>query len=290
MLMQRLAVGFALGLVALGGAACGDDDDNKEPVGADGSVVQDEDAALPEGPDGLPSTDMDGGGKLGLDAGLGGGSADGSTAGDGAVGADGAVVGDGSIGAGATLDGGARADGGCDIVDERFGCGTVDGDWVRFDSGYELDRTRKQLWSPPRATRSDDELYQECQALVHGGIDGFNLPTMNQIRTLAAGCATTQLGGSCPLETDVCIKSSCGLDETACKACEPGKGPHASGGFCRPELGECTAMWSLDYCDDLSHGGDCTTHRHWYYDVKTGGFALADEGAVLAGRCVATLP
>jgi hypothetical protein len=107
------------------------------------------------------------------------------------------------------------------------------------------------------------------------------------VRSLTAGCAA-----SCRLATDTCTGRQC---NEACEsaACEQGRGPHASGGYCRPELSVCSPVFTRDACD-IGDFSDCTVHQHWYFDPQTGIFRLVGVGQRVAGRCVAqvrgTLP
>lgn len=261
-MLARSCLILALGLGVLGG--CGDDE---------------KDDATPEAPNdptGMgnpPGNDLDSG--VGLDASV---SADGG-AGD---------AGDGGI---TLLDGrvlGGESDGGCD---PELGCGTANGDIVRFDNGIELDRTTGLAWAPvPAATAMHgDEAERFCEQLELGGISAFALPTVDELRTLAAGCADAVVGGSCKLAHDGCVDVSCGIDPESCTLCEFGKGPHPGGGYCRPELASCVNSWAQTACDDDGATESCPDHRRWYYDVAIGGFALSQSGSPIHGRCVARI-
>lgn len=202
---------------------------------------------------------------------------------------DGERLSDGGIGR--LPDGALAGDGGCDVIDPHFGCGRQTGDWVRFESGLEVDRASGLAWAPvqaPSGAHGEDAAHY-CQDLNLQGISEFSLPTIDQVRTLSAGCESARPGGGCRVAHGSCVGPECAAGD-ACRACEPGKGPHASGGYCRPELGECVNAWALTACDDLGPSGNCPSHRHWYYDVQTGSFALAELPTQLSGRCVARMP
>lgn len=258
-MLGRMAVVAALGLVAFA-TGCGDDDDKKK---SDQDPVVGVDGGSPDGEDGLGGRGMDGG--LGLDGAV--------VTRDGGLSADGAVIGDG----------------GC-VLDPRFGCGQQTGSWIRYPNGLEIDLASGLAWAPAQAPSGahGDDAWHYCQGLSIDGISEFELPTIDQVRTLAAGCADSVVGGSCRVAHEDCIGPECGTGD-ACKACEAGKGPHASGGYCRPEVGSCVTAWSLSACDSNGPTASCPTHRHWYYDVQTGGFGLSEVGSSLSGRCVARL-
>ncbi|MET0341963.1 MAG: hypothetical protein ABW252_13240 [Polyangiales bacterium] len=264
-MLARSCLVLALGLGVLAG--CGDDE---------------KDDGAPEAPTdptgmGNPSGgDIDGG--LGLDAG--------STSGDGGLASDGGLT---------LLDGrvlgGGQGDAGCALADPQLGCGSANGGLVTFDNGIELDRATGLAWAPVPAATSmhGDEAEAYCEQLELGGIAAFELPTVDQLRTLAAGCADTVVGGSCKLAATACVDVACGLEPESCTVCEFGKGPHPGGGYCRPELANCVNSWAQTACDDNGPTETCAEHRRWYYDVAIGGFALSMSSSPIHGRCVARI-
>lgn len=257
-MLARSCLILALGLGVL--TACGDDGDEGSP----GTSPTD-----PTGMGNPPGLDS----GIGLDAGLSG-SADGGPSDGGTRLLDGRVLGGG--------------DAGCAVSDPQLGCGEEKGAFVRFDNGIELDRTTGLAWAPVQMVSSahGDEAERYCDELSLAGVDTFTLPTVDQLRTLAAGCADSATGGSCKLAAESCVDYSCGIEPDSCSACEVGKGPHASGGFCRPELADCVNTWSQNSCDDKGATEGCPTHRRWYYDGLVGSFALSQAGSPIHGRCV----
>ena len=256
-MLARSCLALALGFVVLAG--CGDDEKDERQTDNPG-----------QDPTGMGGGDIDGG--IGLDA-----STDGPR--DATVLPDGRVI------------GADAGDGGCDLIDPQFGCGRGTGTLVRFDDGLEIDRASGLAWAPamPASGELGVNADQGCEGLSIGGIDEFTLPTIDQVRTLAAGCPASEPGGSCTVAHETCVGLECGTNAQTCKPCEVGKGPHESGGYCRPELAECVTAWSLTACDDNGPTASCPAHRHWFYDVKTGSFGLSQPNSKLAGRCVARI-
>lgn len=173
-----------------------------------------------------------------------------------------------------------------EIVDPALGCGHRKGPWTHYDLGLDIDETTGLVWSSLLDVWNDEELDVTCRGLARGGLAGFRIPTIEEVRTLAAGCPQTLPAGACAVRGNV-------RAEYACTGCEAGRGPHESGGYCRPELPDCSLLWTANYCEDDHCGG----HQHWFYAPDTGAIALrpllpaaamAVEGAL--GRCVTTLP
>jgi len=259
-MLARSCLALAFGVVVLAG--CGDDEKDAPKT----------DETRPENPTGSGGSTLDSG--VGLDA-----SHDGES--DARVLPDGRVI------------GGDAGDGGCDVLDPQFGCGVGTGSWVRFANGLEVDRANGLAWVPtmPLSGELGVNAGRGCTALSIAGIDEFDLPTIDQVRTLAAGCPASEPGGSCAVADATCVGPECGIDQGdgKCTPCEVGKGPHPSGGYCRPDVAECVTAWALTACDDNGPTASCPVHRHWYYDVTTGGFGLSQPDSQLAGRCVARI-
>jgi len=268
MILMRIAAVAAIGLAML--TACGDDDKrSKRPGSADGggSATADADG------DGEES----GGGLVGLDGGLFPREpVDEERAADAAV---------------AVEDAGPR----CDVTHPQFGCGVANGEWVSFDKGLKIDRRTGYGWydvvlgkDAQGKDETDDALEIKCKALEIPGVVGFRIPEIKDVRTLAAGCAKTLLTGPCAVNSGR-NPASVGTDCTCTGG--PTRGPHPSGGFCRPELDDCETLWTATFCGNHSEGcvGDAD-HKHWFYDVKTGGIVVSGYETELAkrakGRCV----
>jgi hypothetical protein len=151
-----------------------------------------------------------------------------------------------------------------------------------FDNGLEVDRLNKRAWTPVVEVVDDDALRDICTPLALGGLTGYSLPQMTDVRTLAAGCAATVPGGSCQVDEDMVF-----LAEGAnCTCPAGGVGPN-NGKFCRPEVPDCETIWAW------THTFETGWYQHWFYDVTTGSIVPEYVGVGIAitakGRCVRTL-
>ena len=91
-----------------------------------------------------------------------------------------------------------------------------------------------------------------CQNLGLGGLSGWRLPTISELRTLIRGCTATETGGSCGV-TDLCLDRSC--EDASCDSCPSGFGP-INGCYGPPELpGGCDAFWSRSLFNDPVYEG-----------------------------------
>jgi hypothetical protein len=257
-------------------------------TGGDGGAVAEGDAASSAPDAGASAAEPDAG-----SASVGDASTGGATPGDAATDAevasgDAAASSDAAVGsdAAASSDAGASSDAArCDVTDSRFGCGVQRGSLVEFANGYTVDRDTRLAWGPVVDPLSDNDQSVGCGSATFDGVDEFALPTIDQVRTLAAGC-----DARCELATDSCTGRRCNeaCESEAARSCGEGEGRHASGGYCRPELTLCEPMFTRDACD-IGSMSDCTVHQHWYYDPQSGIFRLVRAGQQVAGRCVARI-
>ena len=208
----------------------------------------------------------------------------------GSLGDGGGVANDGGVttGVDAAAVGDAGADGGipCTVKDPRFGCGTrVSPDWVHFASGLDIDTKYGRAWSPVINANSLLGARSACSALVVDRLTNFEAPEVDDVRTLAAGCAATVPGGSCAVESGVVLPS-----ESGNCICGAAIGPN-QGKFCRPEVPECQTLWTVTECGVVN--AECPSARSWFYDVRTGSLVLAGPTEPLAleakTRCVAAI-
>ena len=82
-----------------------------------------------------------------------------------------------------------------------------------------------------------------CSSYSEGGLSGWHLPTISELRTLIKNCSGTQMpGGSCGV-TDSCLSSSC-WTESACYSCSY----DSTGGHSK--FGETDAFWSSSTTSD----------------------------------------
>lgn len=316
MLIKRLAAVASLGL-ALCAGACGDDDTDNAGNG-DSSVSPGQgDGGGQTRNDGGVGNDIDGGRMDGAVADGGGSTGPGSDGAtdpgndassalpDGAL-ADGSVELDSAVAdSGATLPDtgtGAPADAGtstpdagpCSVNNPQFGCGTnISATWVRYDNGIEVDTAAGLVWAPPVTTVGDTTFEEYCLGFEAAGMSNFRAPEVAELRTIARGCVKTETGGACTVTSG--LVSPSGAGDCTCLPSDPGYsavGPHASGGFCRPEVATCETIWTSTYCG--TDTGECANgHWHWFYDVRDGSIVRVAPDVAPAlgakGRCVAQL-
>ncbi len=72
-----------------------------------------------------------------------------------------------------------------------------------------------------------------CANLDLGGHTDWRLPSIDELRTLIAGCPSTMTGGSCPIH-DSCTSSACITGD--CSGCPAGAGPGQNGLYLAPGL------------------------------------------------------
>jgi hypothetical protein len=141
---------------------------------------------------------------------------------------------------------------------------------VHFDTGFSYDRSTGLIWARPGTTTiNQNDRNEGCSGVDLDGVDAFRVPTLREVARLSAGCA------------EPCLE---GVGD--CRPCEAGEGPHANGGYCRPELPDCQAVFTIDTCEVGSTSVRCAAPRHWYYDERIGIFRLLDTGDRAPGTCV----
>lgn len=163
-----------------------------------------------------------------------------------------------------------------------YGCGQrwslpndPSGDWIEFSSGLHVDLETGTGWMAPGGSLTRDELAAACSTLTVNGVGGWSVPTIDQTRELAAGCATTAPGGSCALSDPSCLSQSCG----ACSSCLGGSGP-AVGLYCRPNVRICFGLRTRSACSDCGEASD------WSYGVSNGNFLPRTAVTRFASFCV----
>ncbi|MDB4988583.1 MAG: hypothetical protein JWN04_3761 [Myxococcaceae bacterium] len=313
MLMKKFATRTAIGLLVLA-SACGDDSKSNSNEGdssfpgaggkladggsipvlrADGGVAVDIDASTGRGTelDGAVVTASPDGAVVESDA-----AVVGSAAPTGTLDAAQPVVPDASapVADSATADATTTTGdaGTCSIDDPRFGCGTaISANWVRFDNGLEVDRVSGYGWTPARTPLTDTgvgpdtENENYCLSLNFAGLTTWDVPEIDAVRTLAAGCPATAAGGSCAV-TEMRVSP---VTDGSC-ACADGTTPPSPAGFCRPELSSCDTLWTRTWCG--ADGLECGTYQHWFYLSTDGSIVLRPYENVppnVKGRCVTKL-
>lgn len=252
--------------------------DASRPDAATGQQQQPGDAAAPDGATVVADADA---AAHDMDAAATGTNSDGSanvSDADAATSSDAAVVRDARV-----------SDGGCDVSDPRYGCGTeLNSSWLRFASGLEIDRTYERAWSPIFDVATMAELVAKCDTLTLPGVAAgeFKVPAIADVRTLAGGCDNTVLtSDACKVQSGDVQLSSAGT----C-SCDPvGIGPN-NGKFCRSDVPECVTLWTQTVCGVSL---ECPMPDVWLYDVANGAvvhtseFGSSELRQSAKGRCFA---
>ena len=175
----------------------------------------------------------------------------------------------------------------CDCVDDsdpattlvqhpNFGCGFARSigtqRWVSFDSGVEFDPLNGFAWARQGFLTRDDTA-DACAELDTGGLVGWQLPSINDVRSLAGGCAATD---ACPVEDAGCLSSSCA---DSCDSCLGDQGPN-NRLYCRPIVPICVDMHTRSRCTDCPD-----PNFEWTLGPVNGNFLPYDPENRINGYC-----
>ena len=169
----------------------------------------------------------------------------------------------------------------------RFDANPNDGDaWITYDAGFHVDVATGLGWAFPGGFRSASAAASECDALTVAGLADWRMPTIDDARTLAGGCAPTMAGGTCPLHDPSCLTLSCGQQQPACSSCLGGAGPHPDHGYCKVDVAVCTHFHTSSLCSDC---GDASA-KNWIYGPSNGNFIEFDPPLGIPTACVSIVP
>jgi hypothetical protein len=161
------------------------------------------------------------------------------------------------------------------IQHQSFGCGflrSVGSErWVSFSSGVQFDPDNGFAWVS-RGFLTLADTASDCAALDIGGITGWSLPRIDDVRSLIAGCAGSV---ACPLSDPACLSSSCGQ----CDSCRGSEGPN-DGEYCRPVVPICVNMHTRSTCPDCP-----APAVEWNYVPVNGNFLASDPTDRITGYC-----
>lgn len=221
---------------------------------------------------GAANAPNDGGAGAG---GAGGATPDGASAGAGGSGGEPSVCQDVLEDAGcadanaATVDGQSALFGGCMHINQVSpGVGSIAYESFGVDIATGLAFAQKGS-----GTSDHDGIVAACAALTVQGVSGWRLPTIDEARLLAGGCAPTAPGGTCPLKDPSCLGKDCGFAMPACESCIGNMGPHKTKGYCRPEVPLCINLTTSSACPDCGAAG------YWTYSIINGNFYSAAPNA-----------
>jgi hypothetical protein len=180
------------------------------------------------------------------------------------------------------IDGGP--DGGTDAGSDGGGdvdLPNADGVWCDDVSGL--------CWQDPPSESSVnwEDTTATCDSLALGGVGGWRVPSISELRSLIRDCPNTGTGGACAV-TDDCLSSTCW--DSSCDGCDGFLGPGTGGCYWDPALGGlCEVYWS----SSTSPEGSSST---WAWRVNFGGGGVwqvgtpGEKGIGTYVRCVHDAP
>jgi len=173
---------------------------------------------------------------------------------------------------------------GTEFIHPTYGCGhtrpaTMAGgaDWIEFVNGLHVDLMTGYGWYQVSGSLARTQASTWCNNHSVSGLSDFVLPTIDQVRTLADGCAPQESGGACPLADPSCLSEACGKD-SPCTNCTGGAGPN-NGAYCRSNVPLCFGSHTTSTCSDC--GGN-----EWRYNVSNGHFSTNSPSQQVGSLCV----
>ncbi len=134
------------------------------------------------------------------------------------------------------------------------------------------DSSSGYIWSKKSSNVTLSKAESNCQSLTEGGLSGWRLPTIGELRTLIKNCASTQQYGSC-LISDDCLANT---DEctAGCSSCAS----DSSGKYSK--LGDTETLWS-------SSGLADNFYFVWTINFHSANFSYASNVSdKYAARCI----
>ena len=178
-----------------------------------------------------------------------------------------------------------------DFYSPLYGCGHVfdanpgdDDAWITYDAGFHVDVATGLGWVFPSGGRSAAASATLCDGLGVLTLTDWRMPTIDEARSLAAGCAPTAPGGSCPIDDPGCLAQSCGTGSPACDSCTASGGPNA-GQYCKVDA-VCTFFHTSSVCSDCNDAGA----NDWIYIPINGNFYAMASVAAIPTACVSIVP
>ncbi len=99
-----------------------------------------------------------------------------------------------------------------------------------------------------------------CETLTAEGQGDWRLPTLEELRTLVAGCPATMIAGDCPIGFGDCLDTDC-WDES-CDGCTADEGPDSTGRYWNEQVpGSLPQFWSGSLVSDEDQ-------MAWYIDFR----------------------
>ncbi|HVY28593.1 MAG TPA: hypothetical protein VHB79_18685 [Polyangiaceae bacterium] len=174
-----------------------------------------------------------------------------------------------------TVDGQSKIFGGCVHINQV----TPGHGWVAYES-FGVDIASGLAFVQKNDIKSHADIEAACAAMNVQGVSNWRMPTIDEARLLAGGCAPTAPDGTCPLDDPACLSSTCGFKSPECESCIGNQGPHKSKGYCRPEVPFCLNAATSSACED------CPTPGFWTYGIINGNFYSAKASDTMFTICV----
>ena len=158
------------------------------------------------------------------------------------------------------------------------------GEFAQSDNGVELDIAAQRAWSPWKyGTWSQHAAY--CAGLGTSGVS-WQVPTVNEARTLFSGCPPALPGGACPIADPGCLTSACG----SCASCMGGAlatGSTFGAGssyllYCKRGFRCAVVPWTSSTCSDCAAPG-----RAWVPGWVNGNWVAMPKDSNIAMYCFA---
>jgi hypothetical protein len=180
-----------------------------------------------------------------------------------------------------------------DFYQPPYGCGHLrDSDpkdglsWIVFDLGFSVDPKTGYGWidlSKNIGSSTLADAQGQCESFSIGGLGNWRVPTIDEARTLAAGCPATASGGTCPIHDASCLTQQCGYGKDAeCESCKAGDGPGADHAYCNPDSILCAFFHTSSLCSDCIS----SDMQDWEYGPSNGNFVPGNVGDEIAAVCV----
>ncbi len=176
---------------------------------------------------------------------------------------------------------GSAGDGDGDGDGDSSGSGdtTTDGGTTgQPDDGVVEDPASGRIWHQADVAMGLSDAQAYCDNLVIGDLDAWRLPTITDLRSSVADCPSTQIGGDCLLEDEVCVTPDCG-SITVCPGCA------AAAGVCyqAPDIWpDCAIAWNF-WSSSLCLG--CFPEANWGLSFTDARPTRIELGQIAHVRC-----
>ena len=172
--------------------------------------------------------------------------------------------------------GGTSSQDNCGVCDDDAGndcvqdCNLV---WGGDTPDCWYDPTSGLAWADPPSTTARLDWQQavdHCANLRAAGHDDWQLPSINQLRSLIRGCPDNQPGGSCQTV----------LDAPSCAGCPSSARPSHGCFWPQPLLGACDSYWTRTVASSFGY--------KWYVEFLSASIDVMSDNFTHLVRCTRT--